>query len=443
MSSTLRSVLRVLVSRYGVRLVWLALLCAYVLAGAPLAPLHGDETTHLWTSRDYFYAVQGSWDLLVWRAPPPDGASQDMRLLNGTLARYLMGFTLHASGYGLNDIPGMYDWNGPWDYNTSKGFVPSETFRALWRVPSSLLLAASVVVLFVLAQRLGGLPVAYLATLVFALNPAVLLNGRRAMQEGGLLCTTLLVVLLGVLFVQRPRWLPAALLGAAMGLALAAKHPALFTLLAVGGGGALAFAYDVYAQRRTLSLRARLLPFGKLALAGVAAVGVFFALNPVYWGSDLPAVLRLALNLRTGLLDSQVLTYGGYADFADQTAGFLRQTFIVLPQYWEFPGWGANIVGEIARYEASLLAGVSLGGSPIGGALVLALCVFGARTLWEGGRVGRVVLLWALTMLASVWLLTPMEWQRYYVPVYPAVALLLAFGVTRVVVWVLWSLPRR
>lgn len=44
------------------------------------------------------------------------------------------------------------------------------------------------------------------------------------------------------------------------------------------------------------------------------------------------------------------------------------------------------------------------------------------------GAIRWVIGVWALAMFASTALLTPLEWQRYYIPAYPAVGLLASYG---------------
>jgi hypothetical protein len=41
-------------------------------------------------------------------------------------------------------------------------------------------------------------------------------------------------------------------------------------------------------------------------------------------------------------------------------------------------------------------------------------------------------------MLLSTLLLTPIEWQRYYLPIYPAIGLLLGLGLTRISQTLVW-----
>src|SRR5690606_15042710 len=120
--------------------------------------------------------------------------------------------------------------------NQRTGHFPADDLLRAARWPSALLTAAGVVVMFALGREAGGRPAAYLASAYYALSPALLLNGRRAMMEGSLLFFSLLVVLAGVWFLRTYSWRTALLMGVAGGLALASKHTALFAVTVVFGG---------------------------------------------------------------------------------------------------------------------------------------------------------------------------------------------------------------
>ena len=161
--------------------------------------------------------------------------NSSLRLLNGTVNKYLIGLAWHLGGYSVSDLNEQWDWGADWNYNQSSNHAPSAVLLYVSRLPSALLLAAGAVILFALGRSLGGRSVAYLASLYYALNPALLINGRRAMMEGSLIAFSLLAVLAGVWLLQRRALWMAILLGIAAGLALASKHTAAFTLVAVFG----------------------------------------------------------------------------------------------------------------------------------------------------------------------------------------------------------------
>ncbi len=424
----------VLNPQFFLDVLFLAALVAYVLAGTPLVPFHGDESTQIYMSRDYADQFQRrDLDLVRYQADPPGPQRQFLRLINGSVNKYLIGLAWHLGGFSVGQVNEQWDWNGGWQYNLDFNHAPSPELLLTARWPSALLLAASVVILFLLAQRLGGRPVAYLACLYFALNPAALINGRRAMMEGSLYCFTLLTVLAGVLFLRRPGLPTGLLLGAATGLAVASKHPALFTVAPVYAAcvGCLTAAA---ARRLNVSIRGLIVG---LVLAAVLALLIFYALNPVWWGAPLFDQVGALLKERTDLLNSQSAAFGGYLSRLDQLAGFLHQTFIVQPQYFEAPGWSEHLAGQIAAYAASPWRGLALGGSLIGAVVMAALALIGgaafirdhdlpASTRWLVG-------LWALVTVLTAWLLTPIEWQRYYLPVFPVVGLFAAFGLAAII----------
>jgi len=57
--------------------------------------------------------------------------------------------------------------------------------------------------MFGIGYGVGGWPVALFASGLYALHPVILLNGRRAMQEGALLCFGLLCIWLAMQIAHR------------------------------------------------------------------------------------------------------------------------------------------------------------------------------------------------------------------------------------------------
>lgn len=84
------------------RLLDVLLVCAlagYVLAGTALAPFHGDESTLIYMSRDFFAQfVQGDVARLRYSSPPASAQEQELRLLNGSLSKMLIGLSWALQG---------------------------------------------------------------------------------------------------------------------------------------------------------------------------------------------------------------------------------------------------------------------------------------------------------------------------------------------------------
>jgi 4-amino-4-deoxy-L-arabinose transferase-like glycosyltransferase len=419
------------VQRNALPIVWLALLIIYILGGTHLVPFHGDEATQIYMSRDYGYQfILRDLELLRYSQTPASATQQELRLLNGTLNKYLVGLAWHLRGFSLDDLNEQWDWGADWDYNVQNGHRPSEALLQTARWPSALFLAAGAVVMFLLGQAVGGRPAAYTASLYYAINPALLINGRRAMMEGSFIFFILLTVLTACWLLLRPSWRSALALGVVSGLALASKHTAVFTVVAVF------ITCAVYVFARTIRTW-RAIPVHivlRLLLAAFIALLVFYALNPAWWGDPLGRV-GTVLQLRQSLLAGQSAAFGAYPDFGAQISGYLRQTLLDLPQYAEVPGWLEHLSTQIAAYEASIWRGLSVGGSDFGAAVLAVMIATGVWAVLRFKRIRAAVRtligVWVLVMALTTLLLTPLEWQRYYLSVYPAVGLLVGLGVSR------------
>ncbi len=411
--------------------IWLGLLGIYVLAGAQIVPFHGDESTLIYMSSDYAYIfLQGDFDRVRYQETPQDPAEQYVRLINGVVSKYLFGLGWYSAGYDISDINSQWDWSQSWDDNIQFGHMPQEGVLQAARLMASLLLVASVIALFALGKFIGGRPLAYIASFYYAFHPAILLNGRRAMMESALLLFILLTVLAALYLLQHRTWKRAIMLGVVAGLAIASKHTAIFTLIPLFG---LACAWSTYrwliAKQRN-AIKTLLM----WAVTGILAIGVFYILNPGWWDAPL-ARAQMVLEMRQNLLRQQTEGAGGYANLGEKTNGFLRQIWMSEPMYFEDSRWGDYplIRQQIQTYEQSPWRGVVYGVTIIGiiGQSILAL--FGVWWLLSkqqhSGLVKSALLLWMATMLLSTWLLTPLEWQRYYLPAYPAISLLIAAGV--------------
>jgi hypothetical protein len=222
------------------------------------------------------------------------------------------------------------------------------------------------------------------------------------------------------------RWAAWALFGFTAAIALASKHTNAGTVGAVGLSALLISlpAGSIVQTGFWLGVGGRVL---RGAGAAALAFGVFYLLTPAWWGDPFMRAVEIA-KLRTDLLDAQVNIIGGYADRADATAGFLRQTFGLHGQYYEVAEWGGFVGGEIVAYEASGLAGVLIPGDAAAVAFAALTVVGGLRLVLRpgpgNGRSAALVFVWAGAMLASALLVTPLEWQRYYLPAIAAVCVL-------------------
>lgn len=412
--------------------LFIILLALYILAGTTLTPFHADEATQVYMSHDYAYQfLQRDLNLVTYRDPPISPQEQELRMLNGSINKYLIGLAWHLAGFNVEQLNQQWDWGADFNYNLTTNHAPAQALLMAARIPSALLLATGVLWIFLIGMQLGGRPTAYLTALFYALNPLLLANGRRAMMEGSFIAFTLLAVLAAIWWVKisgNRLWVLSALLGIASGLALASKHTALFVVAPVLGACFLwSLVCLIRDDTRQRGLRALL----SLLLAGGLAALVFYALNPVWWGDPLHRAGEV-LALRERLLSEQTNVFGGYPDFGASVSGFFNHVFVGQSQYFEIAGWENYISDQIAAYEASPWAGIAIGGSAIGGLLLLALTLIGFARLFVKSTVlsgvRMIVLVWAAAALASTLLLTPLDWARYYLPALPVIGVLSAYG---------------
>jgi 4-amino-4-deoxy-L-arabinose transferase-like glycosyltransferase len=435
-------------------IVWLVSLAAYIFAGMPLTPFHADESTQIAMSRDAWAIAAGDLDALRYLDRPADPAAQELRLINGTLNAWAIGAVLALSGYTPADLPPPWDWGASIAYNVDRGARPTPEMLALARLPSTTWYALGLLPMFALGWRVGGRIGAFIAVFLYALHPALLVNGRRAMMEGGLVALSLFTVWAGAWLVRlraRPGrgyvWAAGAL-GAAAGLALASKHTAVFTVVSVYAA-ALALILATRMTARTadapdaaaLGRRPRRL-LAAWALSGVIALGIFYLLTPTWWGDPVGRAGEV-LRLRADLLRGQTDAFGGYDGFGAAFNGWLEHGFFPFPQFYEVGGWAAYLSPEIGAYQESVLDGMR--DLPAGGLEGLLLGVFMPfiALAGAGAMIGKgsaplpgmatsgeraLILSWALTVAAATLLLTPLAWQRYYLPFHPALIVLVTAG---------------
>jgi hypothetical protein len=459
-------------------LVWLAALVWYVLAGIEEVPFHGDESMLIYMSRDYYYLVQQrDLDPVLYTATPVNPSEQELRLLNGTVGKMAMGFAWDMAGFTVDDLNEPWAWGLNWDINAAMQHIPREDVLHAARLSSAILTAISVAAVFGIAWLVmrpaslaGARIAAWSASLVYVTTPAVLVNGRRAMMDGALLCFLTLTVLVGLLLIREqarthPRraalgtW--TVLLGLLGGCAVASKHNA-----ALGVGTvflAVALEPVITSPPGPLSSQGRfakgegekvgtgsVLRLGakhftiphlaRLIVVSVLVILTFLAWNPAWW-SDLGGMPERVLRMRADLLRGQVNNYGGYSGVADRIPGLFNAMFAAQPQYYEVSEWRDYVASEIAAYDGSWLAG--RGGGLIWGALLAGLFAVGLVALVRRWRdaVSWLALVWLAVTALGLLISTPLEWQRYYLPLQPAVALVCGVGVWWLTAWV-WARVR-
>jgi 4-amino-4-deoxy-L-arabinose transferase-like glycosyltransferase len=420
--------------------LWLIGLALFMIAGYDVVPFHGDESTIIYMSRDYYYLVKAhDLDSVLYHNPPRDDAEQKLRILNGTVGKMAMGVAWDVAGLSVNDLNDQWVWGAPWTWNIDSGHMPGKHLLDAARLSSVLLLVISGWALFGIARLVTHSRIAtYAATAIYATTPAVLMNGRRAMFEGSHLAFTLLAVLAAVLVVReqgspakqrRKLVLWSAVFGVLSGFAVASKHTALIAI----GAAFLAIAADPLIWRDAGSLGQRLRSynrrrFARFVLIGVLIGLVFLALNPAWWSDPLGMPGRV-LEARRALLRGQIQSYGGYDSFGARLDGLIDSAFFARPQYYEVDNWRYDIADQIASYDGLWYTGRH--GGPVWGVLLIGLFAAGLIALiprWRDDAVW-LALIWLVITVGALLVSVPLDWDRYYLPLQPPLALVAGAGV--------------
>lgn len=423
--------------------VWLVALSIFVLAGLRLTPFHGDEPMNIYMSHDFATAfVRGEPARLSSVGPFTLDTDSYLRIINGSLNRYVIGLSWYLRGFTEDALPPSpgWDWGADYASNVAAGNRPPDTLLDTSRLGSALFLALSVAVMFGIAWQLDGPIAAYLASALYVVHPAILLNGRRAMMEGSMLFFGLLTILVAV-GISRTRaagehdsrwwWIG---LAASAGLALASKHMALTF---VGG----AFGWIVAAELLRPHGRALAVVVTRSVVSGGLAIALFVALSPGLWHDTAARAWEL-VQLRRELVAYQVevdprapMTPG------ERVRQVVTQPFFAAPMFYEDPQFAdaPSIASEIDRYEASPLSGVRFG--PVSGVMLSVMSLFGLASLLRGRTFRGGVLAWLLLTVALL-MCNPLPWQRYYLPWIPLATLLAGLGVSRLVALMAAARPR-
>jgi 4-amino-4-deoxy-L-arabinose transferase-like glycosyltransferase len=396
--------------------LFIAVLIVYLLAGIRAVPFHGDESTIIYMSHDWWtlwrdpLSLRYQPDIL----PSPAAMDQDLRVLNGVLSKYAIGALLSAAGFPESALNTPWNWEIDWWENLYYGALPSLPVLFISRLSSALFAALGLAFFFAAAKKLLGRGGGHLATLILTLLPAFLLNSRRAMFEGAFLFGMGFLLLMTLRLLQRPdqrwRWVG---LGVAAGLVVAAKHTGVFWAASVG------IVVIVYTVKRPAWFTAN------AGLSVLVALGVFFALNPVWWGdpTQAPSLIRR----RAGLFSGQIKEADKlFATPLDRVVGLVALP-VGPPQYEEDyrHDWRDYIGPEIDLYEDSVMRG---GAWPLGLAAAFALIGFVVLNVRRQAVAFAVIGLFVFNALVLLFV-NPLAWQRYYLPLAMPLALLMAAGI--------------
>ena len=270
--------------RPQLRLSWLdisllSLIFLFIVSGISFVPFHGDESAYLILSEDYDRIVKNQeFEKVLFNSD--GGNKQNLRLTTGSILAFSIGFMRDITN---NDDPiQKWLWGSSWEGNIALGNMPTPRLLNMARACSVAMGATGIILFFLFALKLfSSRLIAWAATLALATQGGVLVNTRRAMQEGPKFLFLILTGYIAALIIKNFRhmhWSRYFLLGAASGLTLAAKQDTSPMLVAIY----LALAFIPIWNKGTIQVI--FINFLYLGAATILAYAFFLALMPVFWG---------------------------------------------------------------------------------------------------------------------------------------------------------------
>ncbi len=488
--------------RFLVDGVLLFLLGIYVFAGRDAVPFHGDESTIIRLSKDFEYIFDredGRRGFFDYEAPDDEKTRErSQRLLVGAIGPLAMGLARFIAGLDESQLNDFWEWSDPegalenfdnWAWNIEQGNMPSDRLLQVARTPSVIFTIFSFVVLFSIVWTITRSRLAaWVATLAYITTPAILLNGRRAMQEGAMLFFTTLAIYFALLIIretQQPetRWsrliLGYTLLALVNGFAEASKHisaiviaAAYFAILVAillatrriptgrraswitkqvslaAGSGFLSVAFFHiftpmwwklwYVIILWMAIGVLLISFGLThkpwlgwTLRVLGAVGLIFVsvARPEAW-TRLPESIASTITKRTILIQHQTSLIGKFSSPGERIATLANELYFAGNQYFEDPQWFnfKDLNRQINAYDSTRLDGRR--GGYAWGALLIALSALGLWALFTSRHNPDMILVLCWFVIPAILLLltNPLPIQRYYILLHAPMGAIVGIG---------------
>lgn len=458
--------------------IFLLFIIIYVLAGISFTPFHGDESTYINISQDYdIMFKKRDFGRVLFN--PEGNSKQYLRLTTGSILAYSIGFVRDITN---NDDPiKKWLWGSSWDANIKMNNMPAPQLLNISRTCSALMGALGIVLFFFTSLQLSSSRlVAWIATLLLTTHGDVLLNIRRAMQEGPKFLFIILTIYIATFIIKNfhrintIRYLY-AFLGIASGFSLAAKQDIAPMLVAIYLALALIPLWKKEAQQNIF------INIFYLGLATILAFAFFLILMPVFWEwwenalaligfvvimfqipvwkvdklskplafvglivvigltikepnqwNTLFTPLDSMIKTREGAVSGQLVFIGADAENIDKLPFFLETIFTSRVMYAEVDSFDVPPFHEqIAVYEDSFLSG-RMGPSFMDG-IVFILAIFGGWYMLKPLK-EESLFVFALFIVTGIFLyiLIPLPWQRYFLVMQIPYSIMIGMGFKKI-----------
>lgn len=389
---------------------------------------HKDESH--WIATSYYFEALWTDDLeILGDAAQNVWEPQYWTLTQPPVGRYLIALGRLAGGYGEKDL------NTPWNFrkdvaeNEALGNMPSSDLLMWSRLPMIILASFSGLMLFSYLKEASGRLAAYIFLSIYISLDYFKIMLSRAMGESALLFFTLLGILAGLKMlaswtalqdadeqdgIEKRRkilkW--AALVGVFTGLAGASKLNGLVLLFA--------FAWLVFVLYfRTMPANIvgkQVLLISTVSLGFLATFAVFVFVNPYLYPNPIERITLMLLD-RVAEMSIQVSQYPA-AVIPDVAS---RLTIIPQRLFRDY---------SLFKFRRGIFFNVLLG-------------LIGGYDLFSKKKLFNAVFIGMLGVLSIPPLLTPLDWDRYYLFPVILVSLFVGTGIAASFDWMLRLVSRK
>ena len=255
-------------------------------------PFHPDESSKIFMSSDIETIKHGVYHL-YWKPENSDKLQQKYRLLDAPLTRYLIGIGRQV--VGIPPLKNDWDWGKNWEDNVNRAAFPEDKLLLVSRISTSFFYPVSLLLFYFTAKKALNAKVAIFGLLLFAFNSLVLLHTRRAMEEGPLIFTSILVIYL-IISTDNP-WL----LGAAAGSVFITKHTGLIFVVC----GIIGILWRKTSKNSTKII------FRNIIIYAIIIFSIIWITNPFIWKYPFQAI-------QAAVSERKILTDNQYNDFGSQ-----------------------------------------------------------------------------------------------------------------------------
>ena len=158
--------------------------------GIQTVPFHPDESTQILMSSDVKQLINNPSQFFWEASKTKSDLRQKYRELDAPVNRYLIEIGRTISNH--QSIPVDWDWSLSWEENQTNGALPTPDLLLISRLSIAFLYPFSLILLFQIVKSMQNNLSAWIALILFSINPQILLHTRRAMAESAVLFFSLL-----------------------------------------------------------------------------------------------------------------------------------------------------------------------------------------------------------------------------------------------------------